>query len=102
MTEEAKKMTLDERNAGAARHPEEPEDRVGEIIHGEERDEGVGELTPLPEDAGGDTPPERDLLADLEEAVGRNLSDDLTAEATHLSSDDDEGDEPAFRRYAGS
>jgi hypothetical protein len=95
------KMTQDELKSGAARHPEDTEDRVGEFIHGEERDEGVGELTPLPEDAGGDTPPERDALAELEEAVGRSLSDDLTAEATHLSDDDTDDDEPAFRRYAG-
>jgi hypothetical protein len=94
-------MARDERQSGAARHPEDTEDRTGEFIHGEERDEGVGELTPLPEDAGGDAPPERDALADLEEAVGRTLSDDLTTEATHLSGDDAEGDEPAFRRYAG-
>lgn len=95
-------MMLDEQNAGAARHPEETNDGGGEIIPATERGEGVGEFTPLPEDAGGDTPPERDLLAELEAAVGRNLSDDLTAEATHLSGDDSAGDEPAFRRYAGS
>lgn len=94
-------MSGEELRGGAARHPEDTEDNVGEFIHGEERDEGVGELTPLPDDAGGDTPPERDVLGDLEAAVGRNLNDDLTAEATHLSSDDDP-DEPAFRRYAGS
>ena len=73
-------MALSEQTGGAARHPEDTEDRVGEFIHGEERDEGVGELTPLPEDAGGDTPPENDTLAELEEAVGRTLSDDLTAD----------------------
>ena len=94
-------MALDERSGGTARQPEDTEDSTGEFIHGEERDEGVGELTPLPEDAGGDTPPERDALAELEEAVGRSLSDDLTAEATHLSGDDTDDDEPAFRRYAG-
>lgn len=93
-------MRDDELHGGVARHPEDTEDTVGEFIHGEERDEGIGELTPLPDDAGGDTPPERDALGDLEEAVGRSLNDDLTAEATHLSSDDDP-DEPAFRRYAG-
>ncbi len=95
-------MSAREMQGGAARHPEDTEDRVGEFIHGEERDEGVGELTPLPEDAGGDTPPERDVLGDLEEAVGRNLNDDLTTEATTLSGDDNDGDEPAFRRYAGA
>lgn len=84
----------------AAPLPEDTEDTVGEFIHGDERDEGIGELTPLPDDAGGDAPPERDVLADLEEAVGRNLNEDITAEATHLSSDDDP-DVPAFRRYAG-
>jgi hypothetical protein len=95
-------MPQEELRGGAARHPEDTEDRVGEFIHGEERDEGVGELTPLPEDAGGDTPPERDLLGDLEKAVGRSLNDDLTAEATMLTGDDpQDGDEPAFRRYAG-
>jgi len=83
-------MTLDEREAGAARHPEDTEDTTGEFIHGEERDEGVGELTPLPDDAGGDTPPERDALAELEAAVGRSLSEDLTAEATSLSGDDED------------
>lgn len=93
-------MSGQELQGGAARHPEDTEDRVGEFIHGEERGEGVGELTPLPDDAGGDTPPERDLLGDLEEAVGRNLNDDLTTEATTLSGDDP--DAPAFRRYAGS
>ena len=77
-------------NQGAAeRHPEDTEDRAGDFIHGEERDEGVGELTPLPPDAGGDTPPDRDLLGELEAATGRSLSDDLTAEATQLKSDDD-------------
>jgi hypothetical protein len=76
---------------GAARHPEDTEDPVGEFIHGEERDEGVGELTPLPDDAGGDTPPETDALAELEEAVGRTLSDDLTAEATQLKDDEATG-----------
>ncbi len=95
-------MSGQELQGGAARHPEDTEDGVGEFIHGEERDEGVGELTPLPDDAGGDTPPERDLLGDLEEAVGRNLNDDLTTEATTLSGDDADPDEPAFRRYAGS
>ena len=78
-------------NQGAAeRHPEDTEDRAGTFIHGEERDEGVGELTPLPADAGGDTPPDRDLLGELEEATGRSLSDDLTAEATRLRSDESE------------
>ncbi len=76
-------------NQGAAeRHPEDTEDRAGTFIHGEERDEGVGELTPLPPDAGGDTPPDRDVLGELEAATGRSLSDDLTAEATRLHSDD--------------
>lgn len=94
-------MSSGELQGGAAApHPEDTEDTVGEFIHGEERDEGIGELTPLPDDAGGDAPPERDALGDLEEAVGRNLNEDLTAEATHLSSDDDP-DAPAFRRYAG-
>ena len=91
---------------GAERHPEDTEDRVGTFIHGDERDEGVGELTPLPPDAGGDTPPDRDVLAEIEAATGNILSDDLTAEATHLSGDDDTGadaggDAP-HRRYAGS
>ncbi len=80
-----------ENPGGAAeRHPEDTEDRAGDFIHGEERDEGVGELTPLPPDAGGDTPPDRDLLGELEAATGRSLSDDLTAEATQLRSDDSE------------
>ncbi len=69
----------------AERHPEDTEDPTGLFIHGEERDEGVGELTPLPDDAGGDTPPERDALAELEEATGHSLSDDLTEEATRLT-----------------
>ena len=81
--------------SGAARHPEDTEDRVGEFVHGEERDEGVGELSPLPDDAGGDTPPDRDVLGELEEAVGRTLSDDLTAEATRLTGDDDDWRKPA-------
>ena len=76
---------------GAARHPEDIEDPTGELIHGEERDEGVGELTPLPDDAGGDTPPETDQLGELEEAVGRSLNDDLTAEATQLKGDEGGG-----------
>jgi hypothetical protein len=76
---------------GAARHPEDTEDTTGEFIHGEERDEGIGELTPLPDDAGGDTPPETVELADLEESVGRTLSDDLTAEATQLKGDESTG-----------
>ena len=76
--------------SGAERHPEDTEDRAGDFIHGEERDEGIGELTPLPPDAGGDTPPDRDLLGDLEAATGRVLSDDLTAEATQLKSDNDQ------------
>jgi len=76
---------------GAARHPEDTEDPTGEFIHGEERDEGVGELTPLPDDAGGDTPPETDALAELEASVGRTLSDDLTAEATQLKGDEGTG-----------
>ncbi len=76
---------------GAARHPEDTEDPTGEFIHGEERDEGVGELTPLPDDAGGDTPPESDELAELEESVGRTLSDDLTDEATRLKSEESTG-----------
>ena len=75
-------------SAGAERHPEDTEDRSGIFIHGEERDEGVGELTPLPPDAGGDTPPERDALAEVEAATGRLLSDDLTAEATQLQGED--------------
>ncbi len=92
---------------GAERHPEDTEDRVGTFIHGEERDEGVGELTPLPADAGGDTPPERDLLAEIEAATGNVLSDDLTAEATQLGGDDagngpDAGDAAPHQRYAGS
>lgn len=37
--------------------PRDDEDQTGTIIRGEERDEGVGELTPLPDDAGGDPPP---------------------------------------------
>lgn len=76
---------------GAARHPEDTEDPTGEFIHGEERDEGVGELTPLPDDAGGDTPPENDKLAELEDSVGRTLSDDLTDEATRLKGDEGTG-----------
>ncbi len=76
---------------GAARHPEDTEDPTGEFIHGEERDEGVGELTPLPDDAGGDTPPESDELAKLEESVGRTLSDDLTDEATRLKGEESTG-----------
>jgi hypothetical protein len=87
-----------ELRGGAARHPEDTEDPTGEFIHGEERDEGVGELTPLPDDAGGDTPPETDVLAELEEAVGRTLSDDLTREATQLKGD--EG--TAFGRPTGT
>jgi len=76
---------------GAARHPEDTEDTTGEFIHGEERDEGVGELSPLPDDAGGDALPETDELAELEESVGRTLSDDLTAEATQLKGDESTG-----------
>jgi hypothetical protein len=71
--------------------PRDDEDQTGTIIRGEERDEGVGELTPLPDDAGGDPPPERDVLAEVEEATGKVLSDDLTAEATRLAGDDDPG-----------
>ena len=82
-------MARENLGGAAERHPEDTEDRAGEFIHGEERDEGVGELTPLPPDAGGDTPPDRDLLGELEAATGRSLSDDLTAEATQLKSDDD-------------
>ena len=82
-------MARENQGGAAERHPEDTEDRAGDFIHGEERDEGVGELTPLPPDAGGDTPPDRDLLAELEAATGRSLSDDLTAEATQLKSDDD-------------
>lgn len=85
-------MRSETMSGGAARHPEDTGDRTGETIRGEERDEGVGELTPLPDDAGGDGPPERDILAELEEATGRTLSDDLTAEATRLTGDD-EGDD---------
>ena len=77
-----------EQPGAAERHPEDTEDRAGTFIHGEERDEGVGELTPLPPDAGGDTPPDRDALGDLEAATGHSLNDDLTAEATQLRSDD--------------
>lgn len=93
---------------GAAEpHPEDNEDRAGTFIHGEERDEGVGELTPLPADAGGDTPPERDVLAEIEAATGQILSDDLTAEATQLGGDDtgnrpDAGGDAPHQRYAGS
>lgn len=94
-------MSADDLRGGAARHPEDTEDPTGEFIHGEERDEGVGELTPLPDDAGGDTPPETDALAELEESVGHTLSDDLTSEATRLQSDEPGDDDPAFRRYAG-
>lgn len=62
-------------------------DEPGTTIRGVERDEGVGELSPLPDDAGGDTPPDRDTLAELEKATGRLLSDDLTAEATQPAPD---------------
>ena len=62
-------------------------DEPGTTSRGVERDEGVGELSPLPDDAGGDTPPDRDTLADLEKATGRSLSDDLTAEATQPAPD---------------
>ena len=89
-----------ENPGGAAeRHAEDTEDRAGTFIHGEERDEGVGELTPLPPDAGGDTPPDRDLLGELEEATGRSLSEDLTAEATQLKADDDR---PGFGSAGGA
>lgn len=92
----------------AERHPEDTEDRTGVFIHGEERDEGIGELTPLPADAGGDTPPERDTLAELEEATGRVLSDDLTAEATQLGTEGGGGggaaggEDAPHNRFAGS
>ena len=69
--------------------PEVDADQSGTVIRGEERDEGVGELSPLPDDAGGDAPPERDALADLEAATGHNLNDDLTAEATRLTGSDE-------------
>lgn len=76
-------------SSGAEKFIPEPDaDQTGDIISGEERDEGVGELTPLPEDAGGDPPPEHDVLAEIEEATGNVLSDDLTAEATRLTGDD--------------
>lgn len=89
-------------HSGAAeRHPEDTEDQSGTFIHGEERDEGVGELTPLPPDAGGDTPPERDALAEVEAAAGRLLSEDLTAEATQLKSDEQSGNPPPHSRFAG-
>ena len=91
-------MNDQELGGGAARHPEDTEDPTGEFIHGEERDEGVGELTPLPDDAGGDTPPETDELAELEASVGRTLSDDLTAEATQLKGDEGTG----FGRSTGT
>lgn len=94
-------MSEDNLRSGAARHPEDTEDPTGEFIHGDEHDEGVGELSPLPDDAGGDTPPETDALAELEEAVGRTLSDDLTKEATQLANDQPGDDDAAFRRYAG-
>lgn len=68
--------------------PEDDADRTGTVIRGEERDEGVGELSPLPDDAGGDAPPERDALAELEAATGHMLSDDLTDEATRLTGRD--------------
>lgn len=60
---------------------------AGTTARGRERGEGVGELSPLPDDAGGDAPPERDALAEIEAATGRLLSDDLTAEATHHTAD---------------
>ena len=85
----------------AERHPEDTEDRSGIFIHGEERDEGVGELTPLPPDAGGDTPPDRDVLAEVEAATGRLLSEDLTAEATQLKSEEETENPPPHSRFAG-
>lgn len=94
-------MSQEESRGGTSRHPEGTEDRVAAFIYGEERDESVGEFTPLPDDAGGDAPPERDTLRELEQSVGRSLNDDLTAEATHLSSDEPREGDPAFRRYAG-
>ncbi len=75
--------------------PAKPE--VGELITEQINDdpfEDTAEVEStrglLPEDAGGDTPPETDALTELEEAVGRTLSDDLTTEVTRLSSDDDD------------
>lgn len=68
---------------------ESDQDQPGEATE-RERANDVGELSPIPEDAGGDSPPEHDALAELEESVGRLLSEDLTTEATQIKGDEKE------------
>lgn len=83
-------MSVEDEQQGASQEPTEDtggRDAVPGRVKPPRADEPAASA-PMPDDAGGDTPPERDLLAELEQAVGRNLSDDLTAEATHLTSED--------------
>src|SRR5689334_4530423 len=63
---------------------------MSETERDDKRTERHGETTPVPADAGGDTPPETDTLTELEEATGRTLSDDLTREATRLTPPEDD------------
>lgn len=83
----------------AQRQPREDDNESGTFIRGEERNEGVGELSPLPDSAGGDTPPEKDNLTEIEKATGHSLSDDLTAETTRQT---DREPGPAPRRDSRS
>jgi hypothetical protein len=66
---------------------------MSETERDHERAEHDGETTPVPAEAGDDTPPEQDPLTEMEEATGRSLSDDLTREATKLTPPEQE-DEP--------
>ena len=63
-------MASETRSGGTERHPDDTEVRT--------------------EDTGDDGPPEHDFLAELEEATGHVLSDDLTLEATRLIDDEDD------------
>ena len=58
---------------------------MSETERDEQRTERDGESIPVPAETNIDVPPENDPLADLEEATGRTLSDDLTREATQLT-----------------
>jgi hypothetical protein len=64
--------------------------RMSETERDHKRAAHDGETTPVPTEASGDTPPEHDPLTEMEEATGRTLSDDLTREATRLTSPEKE------------
>lgn len=63
---------------------------MGETERHEKRAAQDDLTTPPPAEAAEDLPPEHDRLAEIEEAAGRTLSDDLTREATRLTPPEDD------------